>query len=114
MGDALGNETDLSRCLSRCPFLGPFLWVLVWVTYRGRADLETPDLSTGGVGARSWRRGLIWFYTTQGHLGQQMEPSTHSSLASEASAVGAGDKAMADKKTYLFVLLSFSVYIPSL
>lgn len=60
----------------------------------------------------SWMEGLIWFYTVQGHLGQQMGPPTCSSLASQASAVEIGDKAMADlkkkqKNKTLFICLAF-------
>ena len=88
----LGNETDLNgwRPLSVSFLLGAD-WARVQLKSRfGDSGFEHVGLS--------WMEGLIWFYTIQGHLGQQMGPPTCSGLASQASAVEIGDKAMADKK----------------
>jgi len=89
---ALGNETDLNGWR---PLAVSFLLGADW----GRVQLKSRFGDSGfeHMGL-SWMEGLIWFYTIQGHLGQQMGPPTCSSLASQASAVEIGDKAMADLK----------------
>ena len=110
----LGNETDLNGWR---PLSVSFLLCAGW----GHVQLKSRFGDSGFEHMRlSWTEGLIWFYTIQGHQGQQMDPPTCSSLASQASAVEIGGKAMADLKKnkqtrpYLFVLLSSFVFVPSI
>ena len=109
----LGNETDLNGWR---PLSVSFLLGAGW----GRVQLKSRFGDSGFEHVRlSWTEGLIWFYTIQGHLGQQMDfphaPVQPPRLLQwRLEAKPWLIKKNKQTRPYLFVLLSSFVFVLSI